>query len=113
MTEGARIGVRVIGLVGGGLAMLGLCVCEAGMALLAARARRLSRHLGGDPPRYVHAALVGYPGAEFWRYVHSQSERVGSPGLATLVRLAEGLRRVRAACVIILAAVTLLLVITR
>ena len=113
MTEGARIGVRVIGLVGGGLAMVGLCLCEAGMALLAARAGRLSRRLGGDPPRYVHAALVGYPGAEFWCYVRSQAERVGSPDLATLVRLAEGLRHVRAACVIILAAVTLLLVITR
>ena len=44
--------------------------------------------------------------------VHA-ADRVGSPDLATLVRLAEGLRRVRAACVIILAAVTLLLVITR
>ena len=113
MTEGARITVRVVGLAGGGLAMVGLCLCEMGMALVAARARKASRHLGGDPPRYVHAALVGYPGAEFWHYIRSQAERVGSSDLATLVRLAEGLRHGRTGCVIALAAVTLLLVITR
>ena len=78
MSEGARIAVHMAGLGGGGLAMLGLCLCEVGMALLAARAGRQSRHLGGDPPRYLHVALLGYPGAEFWRYVRSQAERVGS-----------------------------------
>lgn len=113
MTEGTRIGIRMAALGGGVFAMLGLCSCEVGMVLLAARARKLSRRLGGDPPRYVHAALLGFPGADFWQYVQAQSERVGSADLATLARLADGLRRLRAGCVITLAAVTLLLVITR
>jgi hypothetical protein len=113
MNEGARIGIRMVGLGGGGLAIAGLCLCEVGMALLALRAGKLSRRLGGDPPRYVHAPLLGYPGAEFWRYVRSQSERVGYPDLAVLARLAEGLRRLRAGCMLAIATVTLLLIVAR
>ena len=83
------------------------------MALLALRARKASHHLGGDPPRYVHAPLIGYPGAEFWIYIRSQSERVGSPELATLFRLGQGLRRLRTVCLLTFIAVTVLVVVTR
>jgi hypothetical protein len=74
------------------LAAVALCFfgSDIGLGIIAFKARRLSRALGGRPPdTRAHRVLWRMEAPEFWEYLRRQCARTRDKRLCRLVRWAE------------------------
>lgn len=67
-----------------------LLVSHIGLIVIAAKAQKLSRALGGDPPEYWRTRFLwGMPVPKFWDYLRTECRRSQDARLHRLVRTAE------------------------
>ncbi len=86
----------IVGCVALWLALLVTWVIQAH---LTGKVQRLSRKLGGDPPRLWFSS-GDIPRPKFWEYVRAQCRKPGTEELRALVRKADVVLTVRAVLII-------------
>ncbi len=90
--ESHEVHVKVEGVIGFVIAVpLAACAVasQIGLMVIAFKAERLSRELGGDPPNYWAKRFLWGPVPAFWEYLRRQCRRTNDDRLHRLVRVAE------------------------